>query len=399
MTSARVFFFSVASSFTYRRQNQRQKKSSTFLKLAMMKISFIFFRKLVMNNTTDTMADNAASCPNAVSIFFTTTMAIISSSSFIGNVLVIVTVYKTPSLRTSTNFYYVNMAVSDLLSTLATWPLYLTDEIITSSGSVLQGSLARVGCKVGVFFRMVSSIVSILSLVLIAVDRFIATVFPLKARLITRKVRAALLFGTWLISMAYFIPLFYYSRVEDVGRETFCVFGLPDVFARMIYYIIGLILFEVIPLISIIVLYSRIMRVLRQRLDTECNARGSKIEQNRNKQNQNIMKIFRSIVVMLFVWFSLFCAYLILKITSPELFVKDTCKLILGFAYFVAPLLGTATNPVILFSFSTNFRHALSELCSFPMGKFRPCCKAENLSPRRGDTSLPELQTFKHTLC
>ena len=77
-------------------------------------------------------------------------MAIISVAAFIGNILVFVTVYKTPSLRTSTNYYYVNMAVSDFMSSITTWPLYLTDEIITSRGSLIQGPLATIGCQVGV---------------------------------------------------------------------------------------------------------------------------------------------------------------------------------------------------------------------------------------------------------
>ena len=142
-------------------------------------------------------------------------MAVITFGAFIGNILVIAAVYKTPSLRTSANYYYVNMAVSDFLSSLTTWPLYLTNEIITSSGSLIQGPLATVGCKVGVYFRVVTMTVSILSLVLIAVDRFVATVFPLKAtRLITRKKRAALLVTTWFVSIAYCIPMGYYFRAE-----------------------------------------------------------------------------------------------------------------------------------------------------------------------------------------
>ncbi|KAL9972296.1 hypothetical protein ACROYT_G018580 [Oculina patagonica] len=215
----------------------------------------------IMDNSTHIDSSDDSSCPNAVSIFFTTAMAIISSAAFIGNSLVITSVYKTPSLRTSTNYYYVNMAASDFLASLTTWPLYLTNEIITSSGSLIQGSLATVGCKVGVFFRMVSTIVSILSLVLIAVDRFIATSFPLKAALTTQKLRATLLLGTWLISIAYCIPMFYYFRVEEVGHEKFCTFAWNG-FALMIYNIAGLALFVVMPLITIIILYSSIMRAL-----------------------------------------------------------------------------------------------------------------------------------------
>ena len=247
-------------------------------------------RTITMNNSTFNSFGDQASCRFGVSVFFTTVMAIISVAAFTGNILVIVAVCKTPGLRTSTNYYYVNMAVSDFFSCLITWPLYLTDEIVTSSGSLLQGSPATIGCKVGVYFKMVSAIVSILSLVLIAVDRFVAIVFPLKVRLISTKLRAALLFATWLISMGYCIPMFYYFRVEKVDQETFCRFSWNS-YARMVYYITGLALFEVIPLIIIISLYSCIMRVLIKRPKRNCPTRCNS-EQNRNNQNKTIMRIF-----------------------------------------------------------------------------------------------------------
>ena len=100
-----------------------------------------------------------------VSIVFTTVLTIISLAAFIGNILVMTVVYKTPSLRTGTNYYYVNMAVSDFLSSLTLWPLYLTDEIhVTQRGSPIKGPMATVGCKVGMYVRVVSTSVSILSL-------------------------------------------------------------------------------------------------------------------------------------------------------------------------------------------------------------------------------------------
>ena len=348
-----------------------------------------------MNNSTHT---TEASCRHAVSIFFTTTMAIIGMAAVIGNTLVIITVCKTPSLRTSTNYYYANVAVSDFLSSLATFPLYLTHEIITTSGSLLQGSLATYGCKVGVFIRMVSAITSVLSLVLIAVDRFIGVVFPLKVTFITRKIRITLLISTWLISVAYCIPMFQYFKVEEGDQETFCRFAWNR-FARTIYFTTGLIFFEVLPLIAIIVLYSRIMGALRQRLhvNPECNLRCTDTQQSRNRQNQNIMKIYKSIVVMLFILFSLFLIYLVLNITYPDLFVKDRCKWMLGFSYFVVPLLSTATNPVILFSFCSNFRKALKKDCSFLFGKVVSCFKTVDIVRRRTNETLPQLVSFKKT--
>lgn len=350
-----------------------------------------------MNNFTHTDPYDSASCPYAVSIFFTTAMAIISLAAFIGNILVIFSVYKTPSLRTSTNYYYVNMATSDLIASLTIWPLYLTDEIITSSGSLLQGPLATAACQVGIFFRLVSTIVSILSLVLIAVDRFIATVFPLKATLITPKLRAALLFATWLISTAYCFLAPYHSRVRKVGRETFCRFAWNEL-ASTIYFITGLTLFTVTPLITIIVLYFRIMSSLRKRLQPQSDTRESNFQKNRSRQNQNVMKIFKSIVIAYFVTYSFYCVYFILKITSPDLSYKDRWKLILGFAYFVLPSLSTAINPVILFAFSSNFCQALRLLNLFP---FRSANSVHvvNTSVQEQDESTRDPAKSSQTQC
>ena len=217
---------------------------------------------------------------------------------------------------------------------------------------------------------MTSVIVSILSLVLIAVDRFIATVFPLKSTLVTGKVRTFLLFATWTISMAYCFPMLYYSRAEDFGQETYCKFAWNSS-ALMIYYITGLAFFEIAPIIAIVILYSRVMSVLQKRIKPGTGARNSSSYQNRrNEQNRNILKIFKSIVVMFFISFSFFFVYLILKMTFPELFVKDKCNWILGFAYFVFPSLSSVINPIILFAFSTNFRQALRKLWMFSLGRF-----------------------------
>ena len=343
-----------------------------------------------MNSSTHINSRDGAPCPYAVSVFFTTALAVVNLAAVIGNIFVVVTVFKTPSLRTSTNYYYVNMAISDFISSIITWPLYLTDEIVTSRGSLIQGPLATTGCKVGVFVRNLSHSVSVLSLVLIAVDRYIAIVFPLKATLlITKKIRGAFLLSTWLISIGYCFPTFHFSRVEDVGQETFCILAL-DAYAITVYYTFYLIMI-ITSLIAIIILYSRIMRVLKARVIPGCQTEGSSAElHRRNNYNHNVMKIFRSIVVTYFVCWFLFCIYLILKIISPELFKKDKCKLILGFSYYVFPMLYTVINPVILFSFSLNFSDALKKLFGFSLSSWMPCWKAEIVAPYPENDCLPE---------
>lgn len=101
---------------------------------------------------------------------------------------------------------------------------------------------------------------------------------------------------------------------------------------------------------------------------------------------------------MLFTWSSLFFAYLVLKMFSPDLFIKDKCRLMEGFSFYLIPLLSTASNPIILFSFSTNFRYTLTIRCplNFDFGKIRSCFK-KPIAPRQQNETLPELVAYKNT--
>ena len=289
------------------------------------------------------------------------------------------------------------MPVSDFLASLTIWPLYLSEKTITSGGGLLQGPLATVGCKVRKYFRMVSFTVSILNLVLIAVERFIATVFPLKATLITPNVRATLLFTTWLIPIAHCIPLSYYSKLVDVGPETLCSFGWNS-WALFIYFVTSAAIYNFAPLIAIIFFHSRIVNVLKKRqqpgLSDSCDINS---HEKRNKQTRNVMKIFKSVVVAYFVCIFPFGIYHVLLKTLPEFQdrIRDNCNFIRGVFHFLFPLLSTAINPVILFSFSTNFRQALQKLCPFSLVECRSCC---NVSPHQENISLPELVTYRRTL-
>ena len=337
-----------------------------------------------MENFTQINSFSDAWCPNrhVSSVLFTAAVAITTAAAFIGNILVILTVYKTPTLRTSTNYYYVNMSVSDFIASLTTWPLYLTDEIITRRGSLIQGPLATVGCKVGMYVRAVSTTVSMLTLVLIAVDRLIATEYPFKASLLSRKIRIALMCATWALAMGYDFPMFYFSKVEDFGEETFCVLAWNDKLAVITFYVGGFTVLLFVPLIAIIVLYSRIIRVLRPTRNPRCDAEGNCniVEEKRRRQSQNIMRIFKTIVIGYSVCIFPFCVYLILKMTFPEIFIKDKCKWILGFSYFLFPSLSTGINPVILFYFSSNFRVALQTVCLCSLGSHQLCCHRRDAS-------------------
>ena len=84
-----------------------------------------------------------------------------------------------------------------------------------------------------------------------------------------------------------------------------------------------------------------------------------------------------------------------LKIVFPQLFLSDKCKIILGFSYYVFPVLSTVVNPVILFSLSSSYRHALKEMFSFSHGKCKSCLGGVPVAALQTDERQQEPMTFE----
>ena len=318
-----------------------------------------------MNNSTVVNNSNATDppCSQVITTLFVVLLSIVSLAAFMGNLLVTVTCLKTPSLRTSTNYYIVNMAISDLLGSCFNWPLYATEGMLTTRMFIID-PLASIVCKLGLYLRGISQVVSVLSLVLIAVDRYVAIVFPLKTMKLNKgRVGVVLILVTWIIPVASGIPYFLYTDIVKEDNYTFCRISWGTV-TGAIFNAAGFVAFYCAPLVLMTVLYSCIIRTLRKRKEIP-----SSMSDKRQKQHQKITKILISMVTAFFVCWTPLAVYLSLKLLHPKLFLKEQCHIMAALFFYLFPSLSTAINPVILFLFSTNYRQALKSLslrlCSF----------------------------------
>ena len=140
-----------------------------------------------MNTTAN--GSNFWSCSSLINLSAVRIGEIISYSlilvvSLIGNSLIGLIVYKTPNMRKPINYLITNMAMSDLLFPLFTIPPLLAE---LQYDWLISGPLGLALCKLFSYLPLVSYSVSGQSHVLIAVDRFVAVVFPLRSPLIGRK--------------------------------------------------------------------------------------------------------------------------------------------------------------------------------------------------------------------
>ena len=144
--------------------------------------------------------------------------------SLVGNALIIVIVYQRKDLRRTTNYFIVNMAVSDFLYQLSVIPKRMA-QIAFSSPQWPLGSTTGYICKATSFLDFVSFAVSTESLVRIAVDRFVAVVFPMKAHLVSSRFRTMVIVAIWILAMMLnAVDLYTYELVELRSGKIICTY-------------------------------------------------------------------------------------------------------------------------------------------------------------------------------
>ncbi|XP_067040255.1 substance-K receptor-like [Acropora muricata] len=338
-----------------------------------------------MNNSP---IDDLPKCPQVVSAVIVSSISFLSIASFLGNSMIIITFLQTSTLRTSVNYLIVNMAISDLISAATNWPLASTEGLLSTT-LVIGGSTATIVCKTGLYSRAISQAVSVESLLLIVVERYIAIARPFQSVLITRRLRITLVSSTWIFALLVTFPYVWTSQIIEDENEADCrTFVKWTEIEKSVFYGVGFIIFYVVPLVVTIVLYSRIIRSLNQSRHT---LEGEQPDQQKlrraHQQNRAVMKIFLLIVSAFFICWTPLCVYIVLKKTFPaSLFPTNSCQVYVVMFFYLFPSLGTVANPVILFLSSTRFSAAFKKMFNCFTRNSSLCCQSRRVAP---DLAIP----------
>ena len=274
--------------------------------------------------------------------------------SFIGNIFILVVIYKNKQLRRSINYFVFNMAVSDLFNPLTVMTVKIVEIISGSSSWKVDRPwlLGNILCKLAYFLPDVSVVVSIGSLLLISIDRLIAVVFPLKAKLISSKVRLISILSTWFVAIAVYAPYFYSVKLISYGNETYCTLNWGPAFdhkkTHRGFVTATFITFIPIRICVLAVVYSIITWTIRKK-NKKSKERFSCL---RNHRDQQLMISFVSCMtplIVIFLWYA---------IEQPS-----SCALQKVFPFISVFILysWSALNPCICFIFSKNYRDGLKQ--------------------------------------
>ena len=275
-------------------------------------------------------------------------------SSLVGNALIVIIVYKRPELRNTINYSIVNMAISDLIFPLTVIPDTLA---ATARGSWLwpiHGITGLILCKLQHFLQHVSLAVSVGSLVWIAVDRFVAVVLPMKAHLISSRMRAFAIASTWIVAMiANCLNLYAFELITGYSEEEiYCTDDYNTAYSNKTYKRVRTVLIHIAPLITMTILYCIIAVTLRR----QDNALRQRAVHQKDQRKQRAIKMALCVMVAFYICtLPLLLLYILLEYEFP-------ISCLVWFLAYVMYYFSSAVNPIICMTFVQSYRRGLKSL-------------------------------------
>ena len=318
-----------------------------------------------MNTTANRSSSSGCSSlvnPEALKVGETVAYSLILVVSLVGNSLIVLIVYKTPTLRKTINMLIANMAMSDLLYPIFLFPVRLAEMHV--GWWLIGGTLGQALCKIHTFLADVSSLVSIQSLVLITVDRFGAVVVPLRSPLISRKFCPFFIVATWIIAMTFHSPYFFAFRLVEYRGGILCEGLWQEAFGGTTYakyHLTGAIVFFYIPFVLVVILYSIILIKLKKQVHP--GEQSSSNEEQRARRNKNVLKMAIAIVLVFVISFVPYHTSWVLLNYVPEISFFSSCSFLLyaHITYYLA-IANCSINPFICLILSSNYRQGLKKL-------------------------------------
>ena len=293
--------------------------------------------------------------------------------SLTGNLLVLFVISTNRQLQTSTNHFVFNMAVSDLFTPLTIMPVRIV-QIISGSQAWKVDSpwmLGDILCKLAYFLPDVSLVVSIESLLLISLDRFVAVVFPLRAKLITPKARFICIGCTWITAIAVHAPYFYTFRLlSDNHNTTYCISSWAPAFDHVEtnkrFLTATFITFVIVPICLLAILYVTIAWKLKTNIK-HAELELSCVQLHRARKVRDTIRMSVAIIIAFFVCMIPLLVYLSILIFLWNWYAPPVCAFhnVIPFISMFMLNSWSAVNPCICLTCIKIYRSSLAKILPF----------------------------------
>ncbi|XP_031565296.1 somatostatin receptor type 5-like [Actinia tenebrosa] len=269
-----------------------------------------------------------------------------------GNLLVVIAVWKKRFLRSTTNYLLVNLAVSDILN-LVFLPFMLLQLYAIFEG----GPFADFLCKFIMSFNvpLTASCVSILTLIVLSVERYHAIVKPMKEgmRLREETVKYAII-TVWLSGIALSLPFYIFGHYDTTKHRCKLVEAVYKYTSSIYFISIGLLILIFVPFLIISFCYFQIVRELYFKSKVEPQ---NVAAQEDARTKRKLVKVSLTVTLAYVICFFPTAITLCLGAYDRAKYGSRGFQMA-SLMYF----LESALNPLFYACQSTNFRQAFKEV-------------------------------------
>ncbi|KFQ10310.1 Adenosine receptor A3, partial [Leptosomus discolor] len=200
---------------------------------------------------------------------YISTECLVALFSTLGNILVIWVVKLNSTFQNMTLYFIVSLALADIAVGILVVPL----AIVVSLGISVPFYTCLFMCCLMVVFTTAS----ILSLLAIAIDRYLRVKLPTRYKIITTERRVWWALGLcWSVSLLVgFVPMFGWNKADPRNSDFLrCRFTSVMRMDYMVYF--GFFIWTLVPLLIMCALYVEIFYIIRTKLSQgTTNARGA----------------------------------------------------------------------------------------------------------------------------
>ncbi|GAU92966.1 hypothetical protein RvY_04976 [Ramazzottius varieornatus] len=337
--------------------------------------------------------DNSTSAsPARLPLYFhvvtTTIYLFIFVVGAVGNFLVFFVVLKYKDMRDNIfHIFLANLSIADFFVILLCVPIAMFD-VYTQDIWYLGESM----CRAYPFLEWSVSHLSVLTILAISFERFLAIIHPLKAQYVSSRNRScAIIFAIWIVAFTSTIPITFIASHSytnhTVTKTEVAVCNLPtsDSTWKKVYLTFENAVFFFIPLCVLTVVYTLISRHLVK--DSTKSEIGISAANLRARQQVVVMLV--TVVATFFFFMMPFRVLMIWTLNAQD---EEYEKLGIigwyGLLYFskIMFYMNSASNPIVLYAMSSKFRTKFQHiLCNKP------------LPPSAGNSLVSRTGTLRHS--
>ena len=279
--------------------------------------------------------------------------------SLAGNFLIITVTWKTKITNSWKSIHYliVKMALADIFLTL--YMPRVISMVYAGLKWQVDGIAGEIFCRTSTLLNQTCTAASILTVVAITLDRFLAVMFPLRLGIFTvRRTRLTIIF-IWLSAFVFRVPMVLAASLND---KQHCFIQLDETFGQgteKIYYLLNLICLFASPFLTILILYSAILVTLkRQKLTKNDGVLKNAWHQRKEQTARKVLQMATAVVVAFVMCWFLYFIRLILYSYQIEI----PCNVLFIRLFLVHS--NSAINPCLYVAFSENYRRGVKKILS-----------------------------------